>query len=985
MAADYTRTIVFKVEDQAIKRATNQIATSLKKIEKTLERIEKKGFKNIANSANIAAKGIDKTTKSLSKLEKVQNAVKRGAATVGVTGAVGFGLSAAVIGKSIQKYNQFVNIATQGNKRIADAMHLHEIKATGLKVAYGALKTAITAHPLATGVIAAAVFALGIDFKKTTTAAMWFGNTIKKIAPPLGSFLNKINPISAGLHNLSRAARRAGLDLGMVLNAKDLNLRASPQFRKGGADIPAAFRTVDVQDQSAFSEVDSKYRHWMTAQNRGRDRGQLLGMKGRVYQNVAASRHARSGGGFADWEANQRGIKNATARELIIKSIERKNRQLVKQGKEILQTERMVNQEMKKRLGMQGQIDKMFTDKARRERRMGARLRMAGKKMGMERLDSKGAESLMLGAGFPMLFGGGIGAVGGGLGGSVLGNMMGLGGFGTQIIGSAIGTQLETLVMKADKLGKTLRDLDMEQLEESGIKLNRELAVQIDHLEKIGDLAEARRLVEIEVLKNTGAMPGTHQKISATVKQLGDSWNRVSTTIGTALGILASPFLDILAKILDMVNFIFAAVNAVLSTFAALDRLLSDMLGITEKIATAEWERSRAGKEALAAARERLRISEREWRFSRDLALIENQRPFGSGFASQRKNAALTRQSAIAKALQEQEKRKELVTKSKKQGGMGIRPGTEQFTTAMDAIGTDTSIKINAAEDSFNKDIRRIDIAYNKKIKAEGKLLEQANLQNEIQVKINEAKQIGDQDLARRLEAESQILAIQYDLHDKLQEELTDQEIILEVERARAAIKGVQIGLAGQLTEQERRSLALQQAIESTIKNGIVDGIEAAIDGTKTLGEVASQVINQIARQLITTGVDQFFAGFNQQGGDQGAGGGKNRGFLSAIGNILGGGIFGAIGGLFKADGGPVTGGSPYVVGEKGPELFVPGSSGNIIPNHAMGGGGMVINVDASGSSVEGDAEKSRELGLLIGAAVQAEIGNQQRPGGMLY
>ena len=75
MAADYTRTIVFKVEDQAIKRATNQIVTSLKKIEKTLERIEKKGFKNIANSANVAAKGIDKTTESLNKFEKVKKEV----------------------------------------------------------------------------------------------------------------------------------------------------------------------------------------------------------------------------------------------------------------------------------------------------------------------------------------------------------------------------------------------------------------------------------------------------------------------------------------------------------------------------------------------------------------------------------------------------------------------------------------------------------------------------------------------------------------------------------------------------------------------------------------------------------------------------------------------------------------------------------------------------------------------------------------------
>ncbi|MBZ0306250.1 MAG: hypothetical protein K8I82_09295, partial [Anaerolineae bacterium] len=40
-----------------------------------------------------------------------------------------------------------------------------------------------------------------------------------------------------------------------------------------------------------------------------------------------------------------------------------------------------------------------------------------------------------------------------------------------------------------------------------------------------------------------------------------------------------------------------------------------------------------------------------------------------------------------------------------------------------------------------------------------------------------------------------------------------------------------------------------------------------------------------------------------------------------------------------RAEGGPVTGGRPYVVGEAGPEIFVPGGSGHILPNHTPGGG----------------------------------------------
>jgi len=85
-----------------------------------------------------------------------------------------------------------------------------------------------------------------------------------------------------------------------------------------------------------------------------------------------------------------------------------------------------------------------------------------------------------------------------------------------------------------------------------------------------------------------------------------------------------------------------------------------------------------------------------------------------------------------------------------------------------------------------------------------------------------------------------------------------------------------------------------------------------------------------------------------------------------------------------KALGGAVGAGRPYMVGERGPELFVPGAQGNIVPNNAMGGSNIVVNVDASGSSVEGDSDQASQLGKMLGAAVQAELVKQKRPGGLL-
>ena len=144
----------------------------------------------------------------------------------------------------------------------------------------------------------------------------------------------------------------------------------------------------------------------------------------------------------------------------------------------------------------------------------------------------------------------------------------------------------------------------------------------------------------------------------------------------------------------------------------------------------------------------------------------------------------------------------------------------------------------------------------------------------------------------------------------------------------------------------------LYNSIANTIETGIVDALQGAIDGTKTLGEVASSVFSQIQRSLLQFGVNS---------------------------------LLGAIGIPGFANGGRPPVGRPSIVGEKGPELFVPDRGGTIIPNNQLGGStNVVVNVDASGSAVEGDEDRGRELGRLISVAVQSEIIQQQRPGGLL-
>ena len=57
------------------------------------------------------------------------------------------------------------------------------------------------------------------------------------------------------------------------------------------------------------------------------------------------------------------------------------------------------------------------------------------------------------------------------------------------------------------------------------------------------------------------------------------------------------------------------------------------------------------------------------------------------------------------------------------------------------------------------------------------------------------------------------------------------------------------------------------------------------------------------------------------------------------------------------AEGGAVRGGMPITVGERGRELFVPNTSGTIVPNHDLAGSGMNITFNIQANDVRGIKE----------------------------
>ena len=75
------------------------------------------------------------------------------------------------------------------------------------------------------------------------------------------------------------------------------------------------------------------------------------------------------------------------------------------------------------------------------------------------------------------------------------------------------------------------------------------------------------------------------------------------------------------------------------------------------------------------------------------------------------------------------------------------------------------------------------------------------------------------------------------------------------------------------------------------------------------------------------------------------------------------------------------------LMGEAGPEAIMPlkrGANGKLGVQSSGGVGNIVVNVDASGSSVEGDTARSQAFGRALAAAIQSEMIKQRRPGGLL-
>jgi tape measure domain-containing protein len=501
-----------------------------------------------------------------------------------------------------------------------------------------------------------------------------------------------------------------------------------------------------------------------------------------------------------------------------------------------------------------------------------------------------------------------------------------------------------------------------------------------------------------EILKLFGQLPGPVRTLIAAVAGLTAAFVVLAPAISTAIGLLG---------------------GLSLATLAAAGPWIALAAGIGVAVAALASYRSEAEKVGGAArgggAAEVTAASKLLAQKDAQIAGLQGQRQTASG----RQRGSIDRNLAVLR-------RERAQLQSDVKAGTAATPAA----TAGNAMGTPVGATVGGATSGGRKAGGGADkAASDAKRAAEAAKQEAERVQEVIRnrlaegqiiaVKIQQQDRIaaaeaaGDKMLVARLKSAEQELDIQYRYAQELAKEsnldaqkaivykglneLTANQLNLQRELDALQAQSDQDRLTSlqkyiekqyELNKSVQNQLRLSDGVANTLGEGLGSAFSALISGAQgweqSLQQIASGVLIDIANQLIRifvieqaiNAIKTLLTPFSAAT-PLGAGGGQV-------------GKFGTLGPNYgipqRAKGGPVSSGQTYMVGERGPELFVPGRSGTIVANDKMGGGNtnVVVNVDAKGSSVEGDEQGANQLGRVISAAVQSELIKQQRPGGIL-
>ena len=549
-------------------------------------------------------------------------------------------------------------------------------------------------------------------------------------------------------------------------------------------------------------------------------------------------------------------------------------------------------------------------------------------------------QGVALGAGFPLLFGGGPGAILGGAAGGLVG---GPAGFAAQIALSALGQQLDKFATATFETAKAFTstsgafDLMNEKMLFS-TDAAMEHAIALEEQGKATELAQFLANDMAKAIGNNGvqALKDLGDESKETTKQ----WNLLTIQLQRLIAGPLSGFLKILNQVLGQVT-----------TGAAFKGFMQDI-----------------SPEARATAQARLT----------ELAGTEQQR---------RKMARTSRRipGLISTTAAQQQIMREMA---------GERPDAPTF----DVTGADLR-SIKAPKEKKGRRSRlgdfQADLAQAQELFTLEKSIYQARFNDDRRAlirfeKVRELLSIREKEqtvvASDRSEAEkkAQLDALALERKRASLEEtykLAELERTMGQERGKAML--VAIEQQNQLNLGLQQQLQLADSLSQVLGQGLTNSFNLLIDGAQNWGmalrDIAANVLRDIARQLIQIYVIEQAVGFLRQAFGPGPQFGPNY-------SVNGVGTAGPNFGIpQRARGGAVSANQPYMVGERGPELFVPGASGNIVPNHAMGGvqvGSINITVENTGEQLSPAAQK--QIANQVQGIVMSTLVNERRSGGVL-
>lgn len=214
-----------------------------------------------------------------------------------------------------------------------------------------------------------------------------------------------------------------------------------------------------------------------------------------------------------------------------------------------------------------------------------------------------------------------------------------------------------------------------------------------------------------------------------------------------------------------------------------------------------------------------------------------------------------------------------------------------------------------------------------------------------------------------------------------LQAELNEmvQAGILTDEEAAAALKKL-----GEVRDEGKDAMDdLRRAVEGFGKDAASALVDFATSGKTSFGDMVDSWLKSLARLAATRAFDPITKQLDQ-GFSNADFGSLFSGSTNYIdGKAISGDVFSNLLSGARAFGGPVSAGNAYLVGERGPEVFMPGASGNIVPNHALGGNNVTVHIDARGAD-SASAARIEAIAAQLPAMIKGQMIKEMRPGGVL-